>query len=267
MRCVCMQICETSRIRHLHIQKLSCIHVCMQTCDCVCRFGTKSFYGDARGHKTPALGPEEQPEPLYSCCICGRFFLASHPWQQIILHVDQPSGWIQWGRVCAFWPQCNQWALCKVQKLLLHQGPLKSCQAACPVLRSFYCFAAAGDMSFIITEPWGFFFSCACLPNFHITQHIIQNFTYLCMWSTTHMAHGMQHRLLTCTLVRRWSPLLGNLACTSYDERAQHGLYLVQGFMCLLCHAGCRLANIGILACQQWTPTYSVTAEEAKDLA
>ena len=108
MRCVCMQICETSRIRHLHLQKLSCTHVCMQTCDCVCRFGTKSFYGDARGHKSPALGPEQQPEPLYSCCICGRFFVASHPWQQIILHVDQPSGWIEWGIVCAFWPQCNQ---------------------------------------------------------------------------------------------------------------------------------------------------------------
>ena len=36
----------------------------------------------------------------------------------------------------------------QLQQLLLHQGPLKSCQAACSVLRSFYCFAAAGDMSF-----------------------------------------------------------------------------------------------------------------------
>ena len=61
IRCVCRQTCATSRIRHLHIQKLSCMYVCMYVCKLVIVFAglnPKAFMEMTEGKKRclPLLG-------------------------------------------------------------------------------------------------------------------------------------------------------------------------------------------------------------------
>ena len=72
--------------------------------------------GAERGKKAQPCSFQPH-EMVMTCQMCGKFYSYNHPWRWVPFQVH-PNGWVEYGRVCQFYPACVSWVALLSEKML-----------------------------------------------------------------------------------------------------------------------------------------------------